>query len=158
VRYGVQVGVSLFKDHPNALYPFSAMDDGQLAYVEGHVISCMNQHQQNVQRGSLHKPTHTVHMQMGGGCVLYCTDQDPTAVHYTTSISGIHAVRKNKPPWTLATDQSKSGCGGTACDDDSGGGGRGSSSGGVGAAQHCAVLRTRDVLRALCSCVFASKR
>lgn len=41
-----EVGVALFKDHPNALYPFSAMDARQRTYVENVVATCMSQFQQ----------------------------------------------------------------------------------------------------------------
>lgn len=81
-----QVGVAFFKDHPDALYPFSAMDRGQRMYVEQVVAACMAAHQR---RSALQSMTNDaasrqvpepssrlefnnrVVMQMGGGCILY---------------------------------------------------------------------------------------
>jgi hypothetical protein len=67
--FSTQVGVALFRDHPNALYPFSEMDENQRYYVEGIVISCMRQHDISSRTNS-----HVV-MQMGGGCILYTDHQ-----------------------------------------------------------------------------------
>jgi hypothetical protein len=148
-----QVGVALFKDHPNALYPFSAMDDAQLAYVEGLVISCMNQHQQNVQRGQPNKNHHiAVHMQMGGGCVLHCTDQDPTAVRYTTSAStgDLRGAVNDSAQWTLARDRRKG-----LPANSNGGNKKAATSAEV---EGCVLLEARKVLRALCDCVFSSRK
>ncbi len=77
-----QVGVALFKDHPDALYPFSAMDRSQRLYVEDVVSSCMAMHQrrlasvssssaQNVSATGSIINSNRVVMQMGGGCILY---------------------------------------------------------------------------------------
>lgn len=73
---GAQVGVALFKDHPNALFPFSAMDAAQRQYVEGVVAGCMSQFQQRdacAAAGVAQQPpvSANVVMQMGGGCILY---------------------------------------------------------------------------------------
>ena len=156
-----QVGVALFKDHPNALYPFSAMDARQRAYVEEIVISCMNRSSQIVQRTSAQcAPLHnvSVHMQMGGGCVLYCTDHDPTSIRYNTTASAAAAMPaaaavpssplpsaghaawlSSAPEWTLPKDQRKQ------WQDESGAG-------------RCMVLGPKEVLEAMCNCIFASSR
>jgi hypothetical protein len=60
-----EVGVALFKDHPNALFPFSQMDKDQRYYVECIVLECMREHELCPQLGS------RVVVQMGGGCILY---------------------------------------------------------------------------------------
>lgn len=84
--FHTQVGVAFFKDHPNALYPFTAMDARQLAYVEEVVTSCMQWHQQRAAAANTSTDvcdtaqqtsdkscctSSSVVMQMGGGCVLY---------------------------------------------------------------------------------------
>ena len=69
-----EVGVALFKDHPNALYPFTAMDLGQRLYVEGVVTSCMNWHARtsvSCENESGSGQNSKVVMQMGGGCILH---------------------------------------------------------------------------------------
>jgi len=70
-----QVGVALFRDHPNAMFPFSAMDEGQRKYVEGVVASCMAQFARQrdaaVSVNNSSSIAANVVMQMGGGCILY---------------------------------------------------------------------------------------
>jgi hypothetical protein len=79
--YETQVGVALFKDHPNAMFPFSSMDVLQRQYVESVVATCMSQFQQRdaASAASSSSPSSSlkntlsanVVMQMGGGCILY---------------------------------------------------------------------------------------
>jgi hypothetical protein len=66
------VGVALFKDHPNALFPFSEMDKDQRYYVEQMVQSCLRQYDIS---SPLCKTNNHVVMQMGGGCILYTEPQ-----------------------------------------------------------------------------------
>lgn len=125
------MGVAFFKDHPNALYPFTSMDARQLAYVEEVVTSCMQWHKQrdadlNIRGissstccvgGAGHDSTAdkniigsscNVVMQMGGGCVLY--------------VAGSSA----------SNCRAKEGCG--------------------------VILDARGVLETLCDCIFSSSR
>lgn len=107
------------QDHPNALYPFTAMDMGQRLYVEGVVTSCMDWRSKRAAtavpsagggerggKGASIPPGRScnVVMQMGGGCILHIA---------------------------------------------SGGGGR--KGGGV-------LLGAREVMEALCDCIFSSRR
>ena len=80
----LQVGVALFKDHPDALYPFSSMDRMQRMYVEDVVSACMATHQRRsalvgITSSNCGSSSHSISstssgrviMQMGGGCILY---------------------------------------------------------------------------------------
>jgi hypothetical protein len=68
------VGVALFKDHPNALFPFCEMDADQRYYVEQIVQSCLRQYDISVSSPMQRGGNHVV-MQMGGGCILYTEPQ-----------------------------------------------------------------------------------
>lgn len=68
------MGIALFKDHPNALFPFSEMDKDQRYYVEQIVYSCMRQYEISS------RSTNHIVMQMGGGCILY-TEPPPLQHH-----------------------------------------------------------------------------
>lgn len=107
-----EVGVAFFRDHPDALFPFSEMTGAQRSYVESVVIECMGNHlrmacdpllkrspflggaQGNIPSDPLHGenggggPTvmgaHVI-MQMGGGCILYADVRGSTQhVHHGT--------------------------------------------------------------------------
>lgn len=67
-----EVGVALFKDHPNVLYPFAKMDVDQRYLVERVVSSCMYWQDICPRLGN------RVVVQMGGGCILY-TDPPPSS-------------------------------------------------------------------------------
>jgi len=73
------VGVALFKDHPNALFPFCEMDSDQRYYVEQIVQSCLRQYDISssspMQKASSSGCNNHVVMQMGGGCILYTDHQ-----------------------------------------------------------------------------------
>lgn len=57
--YVMQVGVALFKDQPNALFPFSEMNKNQRYYVEQVVMQCLRQYE------ILSHNTNHIVMQMG---------------------------------------------------------------------------------------------
>jgi hypothetical protein len=69
-----EVGVALFKDHPNVLYPFAKMDVDQRYLVERVVSSCMHLHDICPRLGN------RVVVQMGGGCILYTDPPPPSSV------------------------------------------------------------------------------
>jgi hypothetical protein len=119
--FSTQVGVALFRDHPNTLYPFSEMDENQRYYVESIVISCMRQHDISSRTNS-----HVV-MQMGGGCILY------TEPHSMQTVQGVFQPSgRQQNCKTGVTESSTSAC--------------------------ARLLCARDVFEALCDCIFASKR
>ena len=128
----VQVGVALFKDRPNALFPFSKMDAGQRFFVERVVAACMEQHERvhpngagfddddewvgRRQQGCTRFSSKVV-MQMGGGCILF-TEPERRGAKACTTTSGSSSIGA-----TEGTEVSVS-----------------------------------EVFDALCDCVFASKR
>lgn len=96
------MGVALFRDHPNAMFPFSAMDFAQRQYVENVVATCMSQFQQRDSGSILNA---NVVMQMGGGCILYAEElheaaaaaagRGPCANNSGTKASAKQAGQKN---------------------------------------------------------------
>ena len=165
--YVMQVGVALFKDQPNALFPFSKMNKDQRYYVEQVVMQCLRQYEI-----SSHNTNHIV-MQMGGGCILYTEPmqqfQDKSSHHSScckssARSSGMDKERANCVS-SLASFRNKN-------HSSLGVGNSGSSSSTIssssqpralaaGAPTHNKnprLLGPRDVFEALCDCIFASKR
>jgi hypothetical protein len=101
--FSTQVGVALFRDHPNALYPFSEMDENQRYYVEGIVISCMRQHDISSRTNS-----HVV-MQMGGGCILY------TEPHGMQTVQGVFQPSVKQQNCKTGVESSTSACARLLC-------------------------------------------
>jgi hypothetical protein len=82
------VGVALFKDNPNALFPFAEMDKDQRYYVEQIVCSCLRQYDICSGRTSNH-----VVMQMGGGCILYTEPQQHHGISRHDSNARVRRLR-----------------------------------------------------------------
>lgn len=133
-----QVGVALFRDHPNALFPFSEMDRGQRYYVEQVVCSCIRQYDISS------RTTNHIVMQMGGGCVLYTEPQGMHTVHGVFQSSSGGSSKKNR-------QQQPQNAGGASDALRRSGGDGGQLSG-------PRLLKARDVFEALCDCIYASKR
>lgn len=154
-----EVGVALFKDRPTYLYPFSAMDHAQRYFVEELVRDCLlqcdiaQQHkQQSQEHGMLpslpfyHLHHHAV-VQMGGGCILY-----------------MHHQRNSTENMSLETNNA------AAAAAIAGGGGGGRKKPKTAPQNHLPsqqhrmqqqqqqnnTLKSAEVLRAMCECVFAS--
>ncbi len=136
----LQVGVALFKDHPNAMFPFSAMDAGQRQYAEDVVATCMSQFQRqrnhsdddDVACSSTEQITANVVMQMGGGCILYAEERDSSCC--SSSGGSCCTSRANKQQ---KGQQQQKGQGCSSC--------------------HL-LVNPKDVFETLCDCIFSSKR
>ena len=124
------MGVALFKDHPNAMYPFSLMDAQQRQYVEDVVATCMAQFRQRdaaVVSGSCPKIAANVVMQMGGGCILYAESRQEKE----NGPCGVGSNRKNNAQGQQHQQQN---------------------------IQQQKRVSAKDVFETLCDCIFTSKR
>jgi hypothetical protein len=151
-----QVGVALFKDHPNALYPFSEMDKDQRYYVEQIVLACLRQYDISA------STTNHVVMQMGGGCILYTEPQNMHMSHdYASPSQPVHspAVKKQSQNQQRSHARQVDGTKSSSNNNSTGGGGNGAApdSGKKGASARIRLMPA-EVLEALCDCIFASKR
>jgi hypothetical protein len=144
----LQVGIALFQDHPNALYPFSKMNKDQRYFVEQIVISCLNQYSVS----SSSKTSNHIVMQMGGGCILY-TDTQNTGLNTNNGPSSIASNAFG----SLKGKASNVGNtrGGKPSKDDSNSDPSSSTSKNANARLK---LKPTDVFEALCDCIFSSQR
>jgi hypothetical protein len=127
--YKTQVGVALFKDNPNAMYPFALMDAQQRHYVEDVVTTCMAQFQQRdaaalTVASNSPKIAANVVMQMGGGCILYA--ESSSRLDKGDGPCGVGSNRKNSMQLHQQNTQKR--------------------------------VCVKDVFETLCDCIFTSKR